>query len=111
MHVFKYSKRQGTVAAARKDQVDDRVKTLRSNQLLAMEQKQSAAYRESYLGKTVEALLEEEKEIKGKKYQVGYTKTYVKVAVEETHNLSNCIIEGKAVALLDNEYLLIERGL
>ena len=110
MHVFKYSKRQGTVAAARTDQIDDRIKTKRSNQLLEMEQKQSADYRAGYLGKTVEALLEEEKVIRGKKYQVGYTRTYVKVAIETAENLSNCIVEGKAAALLDNEYLLIEKS-
>ena len=108
MHVFKYSKRQGTVAAARKDQVDDRIKTERSNLLLNMEQKQSVAYRESYLGETVEALMEEEKEIQGKKYQIGYTKTYVKVAVETKRDFSNKIIKGKAVKLLNGEYLLLE---
>ena len=76
---------------------------------MAMEQKQSAAYRESYLGKTVEALMEEEKEIQGKKYQIGYTKTYVKAAVESVEDLSNCMVKGKAVAMLENEYLLIEK--
>lgn len=108
MHVFKYSKRQGTVAAARKDQVDDRIKTQRSNQLLAMEQKQSAAYRESCLGRKVEALMEEEKEIGGRKYQVGYTGTYVKVAVESEKDLSNQIISGTANKLLGDEYLLLK---
>ena len=108
MHVFKYSKRQGTVAAARQDQVDDKVKTERSNLLLELEQKQSQAYRKAYLGKVVEALMEEEKEICGKKYQVGYTKTYVKVAVETSRDLSNKIVSGKAMKLLDDEYLLLE---
>ena len=109
MHIFKYSKRQGTVAAARKDQVDDRLKTERSNRLLEMEQMQSSQYRKSYIGTNVEALMEEEKMIKGQKYQVGYTKTYVKVAVPVNEDLSNQILEGKAVELLDNEYLLLER--
>ena len=109
MHVFKYSKRQGTVAAARKDQVDDRLKTERSNRLLEMEQMQSSQYRKSYIGASVEALMEEEKVIKGQKYQVGYTKTYVKVAVPIEEVLSNQIIGGKAVELLDNEYLVLER--
>ena len=109
MHVFKYSKRQGTVAAARKDQVDDRVKTERSNRLLEMEQKQSSDYRKSYIGERVEALMEEEKVIKGQKYQIGYTKTYVKVALPVEEDLSNQITEGKAVKLLDNDYLLLER--
>lgn len=108
MHVFKYSKRQGTVAAARKDQVDDKIKTERSNLLLTMEQKQSEVYRKSYVGKKLEALMEEEKEIQGKKYQVGYTKTYVKVAVETEEDLRNCLIEGEAVSLLEKDYLLLQ---
>ena len=97
------------MAAARKDQVDDRLKTERSNRLLEMEQMQSSQYRKSYIGASVEALMEEEKVIKGQKYQVGYTKTYVKVAVPIEEVLSNQIIEGKAVELLDNEYLVLER--
>ena len=107
MHVFKYSKRQGTVAAARKDQVDDLIKTERSNRLLAMEQRQSMAYRQNCIGTKIEALIEEEKVIGSKKYQVGYTKTYVKAAVEATESLSNQFIEGEATELLAGEYLLI----
>ena len=109
MHVFKYSKRQGTVAAARKDQVDDRIKTVRSSRLLDMEEEQSFKYRKSYLGKKVEALLEEEKVIQGKKYQIGYTKTYVKVAIETEEDFSNQLVTGTAVKLLNNEYLVLER--
>ena len=108
MHIFKYSKRNGTVAAARKDQVDDRIKTERSNCLLTMEQEHSVSYRKGWLGKKVEALMEEEKEIQGKKYQVGYTKEYVKVAVVAEEDLGNQVIEGTAVELLDNEYLLLK---
>ena len=108
MHIFKYSKRQGTVAAKRKDQVDDRSKTERSNKLLKMEEKQSYEYRKGYLGKQIEALMEEEKEIKGKRYQTGYTKTYIKVAVESSENLGNQIIQGTAKDLLEGEYLLLE---
>ena len=77
--------------------------------LLGMEKKHSSIYRESYLGKTVEALMEEEKDIQGKKYQVGYTKTYVKVAVETTEDLSNRLVKGTAVELLNDEYLLLQR--
>lgn len=108
MHVFKYSKRQGTVAAARKDQVEDVLKTKRSNLLIAMGEKQSKEYRESCLGKVWEALMEEEKEIEGKKYQVGYTKTYVKVAVESEKDLSNQLVLGKAQRMLGGEYLVLQ---
>ena len=74
-----------------------------------MEQNQSSDYRKSYIGERVEALMEEEKVIKGQKYQIGYTKTYVKVALPVEEDLSNQITEGKAVKLLDNDYLLLER--
>lgn len=108
MHIFKYSKRQGTAAAKRPDQIEESIKTERSSLLLQMEKRQSENYRESYLGKTVEVLIEEEKEIQGKKYQIGYTKTYVKAAVEAKENLKNKFIKGEAVKLLQGEYLLIK---
>lgn len=108
MHVFKYSKRQGTVAAARTDQVPDSIKNERSNILLKLEQEQSEKYRKEFLGKQVEALMEEGKQIDGKSYQVGFTSSYIKVAIETKEDLSNKIIHGKAVNLLKQEYLLVE---
>ncbi|MCH5344210.1 MAG: tRNA (N(6)-L-threonylcarbamoyladenosine(37)-C(2))-methylthiotransferase MtaB [Acetatifactor sp.] len=81
MHIFKYSKRAGTRAADMPDQVPDTVKTARSNELLDMERRQSAEFREYYIGKEVAVLLEETKEIGGKRYRLGHTKDYVKVAV------------------------------
>ncbi len=107
MHIFKYSKRQGTIAARRPDQIEEKVKTERSSRLLKLEQRQSCQYRESYLQSTVEALIEEEKEIQGKKYQTGYTRTYVKVAVRTKENLKNRFVKGKVTELLMGEYLLI----
>ncbi|MGN0305010.1 MAG: tRNA (N(6)-L-threonylcarbamoyladenosine(37)-C(2))-methylthiotransferase MtaB [Lachnospiraceae bacterium] len=108
MHVFKYSKRQGTVAAARTDQIDEKIKTARSKKLLAMAQKHSQEYCKSFLGETLEALIEEEKEIGGKRYQTGFTPSYVKVAIEGEEDLGNQMIRGKAVKLLEKEYLLLE---
>lgn len=106
-HIFKYSKRQGTVAAARKDQIPEKEKTKRSSMLLELTKEQSIAYRESFLGEEVEVLIEEEKEIDGKVYQVGFTTHYVKAAVEKSVE-SNQIIRGKAEKLLAGEYLLLE---
>jgi threonylcarbamoyladenosine tRNA methylthiotransferase MtaB len=108
MHVFKYSKRQGTVAAGLPDQIEDRVKTIRSNRLLQMSAEQSAQYRQSMLGTRVEVLFEEEKVIDGQICQVGFTPTYVKAAVKTGEDLSNKIVQGKALSLLENEYLLLE---
>ncbi|MBQ2803131.1 MAG: MiaB/RimO family radical SAM methylthiotransferase [Lachnospiraceae bacterium] len=81
MHVFKYSKRAGTQAATMPNQVADQIKTLRSNELLAMEKQQSKNFRKRYIGKEAEVLLEEIKEIDKQNYWVGHTKDYVKVAI------------------------------
>ena len=89
MHIFKYSKRKGTIAANMPGQVPDPVKTARSNVLLELEGKQSKEFRSFYLGKEVEVLFEESKEINGSMYQIGHTKDYVKVAVSSDEDLVN----------------------
>lgn len=109
MHVFKYSKREGTRAAVMPDQVPDQVKTQRSNELLAMERRQSEEFRSYYLGRVVEILLEEEKEIEGKKYFLGHTRDYVKVAVEPTEAMhANMLVRVQITSFLTEEILLAE---
>jgi threonylcarbamoyladenosine tRNA methylthiotransferase MtaB len=111
LHVFPYSKRQGTVAANMEGQLTESVKKERSRVLLELEKKQSKAYRESFLGQEEEVLLEEEKEIEGKLYMTGHTKRYVKVCVlQRTANpfVSNQIVSGKMVAALGQEMMLFE---
>ena len=108
MHIFKYSKRQGTAAAARRDQIDEAIKAERSRVLLAMAERHSQEYCKSFLGETMEALIEEKKEISGKYYQTGFTPGYIKVLIEEQEELTNQIIKGKAAEFLNNEYLLLE---
>lgn len=108
MHVFKYSKRQGTAAAARKDQIEERIKVERSTKLLEMAERYSKEYRRSFLDKEMEVLIEEEKEIEGKVYQVGFTPAYIKAAVDSKEALSGQILTGRAADLVAGEYLLLE---
>ena len=93
MHIFKYSMRKGTRAAAMKEQVLEAVKTRRSGVLLEMEARKSREYRGQFVGKTVSVLFEESKEIQGKTYMIGHTREYVKVAVETKEKLTNQILE------------------
>ena len=109
MHVFKYSMRQGTVAAARKDQVPEDVKAARSDRLLALEQKQSAAYRERHLHKETSILFEEEKEIDGKRYQVGHSKEYIRAAFETVEEVSGQILKGQFTQMLKPDILLFTK--
>ncbi len=58
MHIFKYSKRPGTVAAEMPDQVPEQIKDERSSRLIALEAKMKKAFYDTYKGKTVEVLAE-----------------------------------------------------
>ena len=51
MHIFKYSRRKGTVADKMKEQVADTLKSERSAVLLALEKAQSLEYRKMYIWK------------------------------------------------------------
>ena len=109
MHIFKYSKRKGTKAAVMPGQVPGDIQTKRSNRLFALEQEQSKAYRAGYIGVAEEVLFEDAKEIDGKRYQLGHTTQYVKVAMRTDENLTNCIIQGNITGFLTDELLLMEQ--
>ncbi len=60
IHVFKYSRRQGTKAAAMPDQVPNRVKTERSASLMELALKMKREYAGRRIGKKLEILFEDE---------------------------------------------------
>ena len=109
MHIFQYSRREGTKAAAMPDQAPEAVKKERSEKLLALGHRMSEEFRRYYLGRQVTALLEEEFLYDGKRYYTGYTKEYVKVAVETEKDLSNTFVTGTLkTQLTEDVYLLVE---
>lgn len=79
MHIFKYSRRKGTVADKMEKKVDDSVKNDRSKVLLQLEKKMSDEFRTQFIGATKAVLFEEEITIQGKEYVVGHTMEYLKV--------------------------------
>ncbi len=108
MHIFKYSKRQGTRAAAMKDQIAENIKTERSNQLISIGEQMSKEFRDYYLGREEEVLFEEEAIINGESYYVGYTKEYVKAAIKSAVSLDNRILKGTLVRALKDDVLIFE---
>ena len=92
-HIFKYSKREGTRAAAMENQVPEQIKAERSAQLIELGAKKQEAYEKEMVGKDVEILVEEPAQIDGKEVQVGHTKEYIKVALESDENLQNQIVK------------------
>ena len=105
MHIFKYSMRKGTRAAAMKEQVPEAVKTKRSGVLLEMEARKSREYRSKFINSTVSVLFEESKEIGGSTYIIGHTREYVKVAVETEGNLTNQLLPVQIISFLEDDIL------
>lgn len=108
MHIFKYSKRKGTRAAVMPDQIDEQIKAVRSEKLIALGHDMSKEFRKFYIGKNEEVLFEEKAVIGDKEYFVGYTKEYVKVAKKTDENLENQIVSGCISGMLTDEILLFE---
>ena len=91
-HIFKYSKREGTKAAAMKDQVPEPVKTQRSGVLQELDHRKREAYEKRLIGTVQEVLMEEAAVIDGETYQVGHTREYVKIGRKTREDLSNQLI-------------------
>ena len=113
MHVFKYSRRAGTKAAAMPDQIPEQIKGVRSDRLLALEQKMSEEFRKGFIGEKVSVLFEEMITVDGKEYLVGHTPEYVKAALpkeecEKMHTASGVILEAEAKDLLTSDILLLK---
>lgn len=106
VHLFPYSRRKGTVADKMPGQLTRREKADRLSILSEIEKRQSRAFRESFLGKKVKVLFEEEKEIKGKTYLVGHTTCYVQVAALAEIELKGQIREVTLREMLTDEIAL-----
>ena len=79
IHVFPYSERKGTVAKELPFPIDGDVKKERARLLLALSKKLECSYFESFVGKEVSVLIEEEKN--GKSY--GHTDNYLHVEIDK----------------------------
>ncbi|MBQ2283787.1 MAG: tRNA (N(6)-L-threonylcarbamoyladenosine(37)-C(2))-methylthiotransferase MtaB, partial [Agathobacter sp.] len=108
MHIFKYSKRQGTRAAVMEDQIPEEIKTVRSSELIELGEKMSQEFREYYKNTTQEVLFEEKVTLNGEEVYVGYTKEYVKIAKASEDNLENVLYSGKISQAITPEIYRME---
>lgn len=60
MHIFKYSMRSGTPAAAMPDQIDPQIKERRAKQMAGVAQKNKLDYERRFIGQTLRILVEEQ---------------------------------------------------
>ncbi|MGN0383559.1 MAG: tRNA (N(6)-L-threonylcarbamoyladenosine(37)-C(2))-methylthiotransferase MtaB [Eubacterium sp.] len=106
IHVFKYSKREGTKAALMPHQISGEVKNLRSHELIFIATELSQKYIDNIQDTKVEVLFEEQVEIDGTLYWVGHTKEYVKIAVISDKNLANKLLCVKVIKRINTEISL-----
>ncbi len=112
-HIFKYSRRKGTVADRLAGQLTEKEKGRRAHILSADDAERRRKFREYYIGRTDEVLFEEKKLISGMEYYVGFNREYVRFACESEIDLTNKIVSGKAAGGMDqplsntNEQLLV----
>ena len=79
MHIFPYSPREGTPAAARKDQVPDTVKKERVHRMEELARRKSQEFARSFAGRTMRVLFETESD----GLTDGLTDNYIRVYTED----------------------------
>ena len=89
IHVFKYSPRSGTLAAAMTGQVSDKIKKERSQQMLALAKESTRQFKENFTGISMDVLWEKQSE-DGE--WSGITGNYIRVYARSDKNLSNKLL-------------------
>ena len=86
IHVFPFSKREGTKAAGMSNQLDNTIKKQRARRLIEIDDKLQKEYNDKFLGTKVNVLVEEV--IDGK--SVGHTENFLKVIIDEILETNRC---------------------
>lgn len=92
-HIFKYSKREGTLAATMENQVREEVKQERSQVLFALAEENKKKFENLFRNQVVNILIEEKVLKNGEEWWIGHTKEYIKVALKSEKNIKNQIIK------------------
>lgn len=98
VHVFSYSRREGTPAAARPTQVAEPVKSLRSKEMIRVTDKTRTDFLDRMIGRIEKVLIESTKTPFG--YE-GYTANYTPVLVECGEEFVGRIVPVELVSRLD----------
>ncbi len=103
MHIFPYSKREGTKAAQMRDALSNKDKSRRLNLLSAEAKLMNMDFLKNSLGKEAEVLIEDQAiELNGSRYMLGYSKEYIKVALPYKEAARNEIIRVKLKSILSD---------
>ena len=110
-HIFKYSRRQGTKAAAMDGQLTEAEKSFRSEKMIELHHRHAGDYEKSMLGKKLEVLIEEEYTKDGRTWYLGHSREYIKTAVPKSEAYGvNDIVSVKAEGFLEEHIMTGEAG-
>ena len=105
-HIFKYSRRQGTKAAAMDGQLTEAEKSFRSEKMMELHHRHAGDYEKSMLGKNLEVLIEEEYTKDGRTWYLGHSREYIKTAVPKSEAYGvNDIVIVKAEGFLEEHIM------
>lgn len=109
IHIFAYSRREGTKAATLPNQILETVKKQRSRELHELTETMKRQFQSENIGRTTPVLWESQTEPfdNGKHRIFGYTPNYLRVGceVDEPEAIENRIIDAKLMAT-DNNHLV-----
>ena len=105
-HIFKYSRRQGTKAAAMDGQLTEAEKSFRSEKMIELHHRHAGDYEKSMIGKELEVLIEEEYTKDGRTWYLGHSREYIKTAVPKSEAYGvNDIVIVKAEGFLEEHIM------
>ncbi len=86
IHVFPYSKREGTKAALMVEQIPNEIKKMRARELIKIDEQLQLNFNSLFVGKVVSVLVEEIKD----DVSIGHTENFLKVEIKEKLEINKC---------------------
>jgi threonylcarbamoyladenosine tRNA methylthiotransferase MtaB len=108
LHVFSYSERPGTAAAAMPHQIGETAKKERSKKMLKLARDSAACFSEQFCGATMPVLWESEI---SKGAWDGLTDNYIRVTTHSSRSLKNEIIDARLSDSYNKSFKCIEASL
>ena len=101
LHVFPYSKREGTPAAIMKNQIDGNVKKQRVKELIEVSEELKNEYYKKFIGKSLEVLVETYSD----GYLIGHLSNYGKVKFKGDECLLHSLVMVKLNDYINDEFM------
>lgn len=100
IHVFKYSKREGTVASKWGDPINGNIKKIRSSQLIELGEELKYKFMVKEKDCTLEVLVEENHD---GEFMYGYSTNYLRIKMDYDKKYINKIVKVKPIEIIDDE--------